>query len=168
MIYRIPNSSEPLEQGDIIESCPIMSMPDPAPSALADLKAHIDFQTVIIITQTCDIANSKSNVVVVALVFNANELIELGTLKASEVKGNIRSHRVWGLYFLPANDDSGMEEMLVDLRRLYTINTSVLQQLRVAECRRARLLTPYREHMAKHFADTYSRIALPQPYETLP
>jgi hypothetical protein len=24
----------------------------------------------------------------------------------------------------------------------------------------------YREHLAKHFADTYSRIGLPEPYET--
>ena len=28
----------------------------------------------------------------------------------------------------------------------------------------ARLLSPYREHLAKHFADTFSRIGLPVPY----
>jgi hypothetical protein len=33
--------------------------------------------------------------------------------------------------------------------------------------RLARIQTPYREHLAKHFADTFSRIGLPQPYETL-
>jgi len=26
----------------------------------------------------------------------------------------------------------------------------------------------YREHLAKHFADTFSRIGLPEPYETEP
>jgi hypothetical protein len=30
----------------------------------------------------------------------------------------------------------------------------------------ARLLSPYREHLAKHFADTFSRIGLPEPYDT--
>jgi len=34
--------------------------------------------------------------------------------------------------------------------------------------RRARLLSPYREHLAKHFADTFSRIGLPEPYESKP
>jgi hypothetical protein len=30
----------------------------------------------------------------------------------------------------------------------------------------ARLQPLYREHLAKHFADAYSRIGLPAPYET--
>jgi hypothetical protein len=33
--------------------------------------------------------------------------------------------------------------------------------------RRARLQAPYREHLAKHFGDTFSRIGLPRPYETM-
>lgn len=32
--------------------------------------------------------------------------------------------------------------------------------------RRARIQPLYREHLAKHFADTYSRIGLPEPYST--
>jgi hypothetical protein len=28
-------------------------------------------------------------------------------------------------------------------------------------------MTPYREHLAQHFAVTYSRIGLPEPYGTL-
>ncbi len=30
------------------------------------------------------------------------------------------------------------------------------------------LQSPYREHLAKHFADTFSRIGLPEPYESEP
>ena len=33
--------------------------------------------------------------------------------------------------------------------------------------RKARIKPIYREHLAKHFADTYSRIGLPRPYETM-
>jgi hypothetical protein len=32
--------------------------------------------------------------------------------------------------------------------------------------RRGRLISPYREHLAKHFADTFSGIGLTEPYET--
>jgi hypothetical protein len=31
---------------------------------------------------------------------------------------------------------------------------------------KATAVVVYREHLAKHMADTYSRIGLPQPYET--
>jgi hypothetical protein len=32
--------------------------------------------------------------------------------------------------------------------------------------RSATIKTPYREHLAQHFAVTFSRIALPEPYDT--
>jgi len=32
--------------------------------------------------------------------------------------------------------------------------------------RKSRVQPLYREHMAKHFADTFSRIGLPEPYPT--
>jgi len=32
----------------------------------------------------------------------------------------------------------------------------------------ARPVSPYRELLAKHFANTFSRIRLPEPYETEP
>jgi hypothetical protein len=43
----------------------------------------------------------------------------------------------------------------------------LLASLSQAGLRLARVQTPYREHLAKHFADTFSRIGLPQPYETM-
>jgi len=32
--------------------------------------------------------------------------------------------------------------------------------------RRSRIQVPYREHLARHFAETYARIGLPEPYVT--
>jgi hypothetical protein len=58
--------------------------------------------------------------------------------------------------------------MIVDLRQLHTIRLELLMALAQRGQRRARLLSPYREHLAKHFADTFSRIGLPEPYETEP
>ena len=53
--------------------------------------------------------------------------------------------------------------MIVDLRQLHTVRLDLLTALSVSGRRRARLLSPFREHLAKHFADTFSRIALPEP-----
>jgi hypothetical protein len=52
--------------------------------------------------------------------------------------------------------------MIVDLRQLHTVRLDLLAEL----CRRARVQPLYRKHLAKHFADTYSRIGLPEPYDT--
>jgi hypothetical protein len=105
--------------------------------------------------------------VVAASVFDAEQLVEQQILKAADVKGPVRAGRVWGLYFLPAHADRELAEMIVDLRRLHTVRLDLLSELCRANKRCARVLSPYREHLAKHFTDTFSRIALPQPYETL-
>lgn len=54
----------------------------------------------------------------------------------------------------------------LDLRQLHTIRLDVLSALCASGRRLARLETPYREHLSKHFADSYSRIGLPEPYES--
>ena len=87
MIYFAPTPDESIDQRDLIDECPVVS------------------------------------------------------IKAANIRGSVRAQRVWSLYFLPANADLCL--------------------------RLARVQTPYREHLAKHFADTFSRIGLPQPYETM-
>lgn len=44
----------------------------------------------------------------------------------------------------------------------------VLEQLILGGKRVASLSSPYREHLAQHFAVTYMRVALPEPYATQP
>jgi len=68
---------------------------------------------------------------------------------------------------LPAQPDLGLNEMIVDLRRLHTVRLDLLTSLCRGGGRRGRVPPLYREHLAKHFADTFSRIGLPRPYETL-
>ncbi|MBI1831888.1 MAG: hypothetical protein HYR84_10610 [Planctomycetes bacterium] len=166
MIYTIPDTASPLDQGDLLVDCPIANVTDFSSSHPEHAQMKLDLHRVIVLTQTCDIANSKIDRFAVACVFEAQTLIDSKVVKAIDVKGPIRAGRVWGLYFLPAFAEAGLGEMIVDLHRLNTIRFQLLDDLRRATKRRARLLTPYREHLAKHFGDTYSRIGLPKPYET--
>jgi hypothetical protein len=46
------------------------------------------------------------------------------------------------------------------------VRTTLLLDLCLRGQRQACLQQLYREHLAKHMADTYSRIGLPEPYET--
>ncbi|HLQ47049.1 MAG TPA: hypothetical protein VK137_20065, partial [Planctomycetaceae bacterium] len=74
--------------------------------------------------------------------------------------------RVFGWYFLPKADDLGLREMIVDFRQLHTVRLDLLTALCRSGKRLARVEPLYREHLNKHFADSYSRIGLPEPYET--
>jgi hypothetical protein len=121
---------------------------------------------VLALTQTCDLVQNKTSVVIIAIVHTAQSLVEQGLLKPADVRGPVRASRVYGWYFLSASADLGLAEMIVDLRQLHTVRLDLLATRSRAGKRKARLLSPYREHLAKHFADTYSRIGLPEPYET--
>ncbi len=121
---------------------------------------------VLVLTQTCDLANQKALFINVAVLLDAQMLVNQGLLKKNDIRGPIRAGRVFGWYFLPRCDDLGLPEMIVDLRQLHTAEPDLLMALCERGQGRARLLCPYREHLAKHFADTFSRLGLPEPYET--
>ncbi len=166
MIYRQPPPDAPIDQGDLIGGCPLMnvvSFDEQAPS-----KVHVkhSIERVVVLTQTCDLANHKVGQIVVAQVLDADALVAAGQLKAAEVRGPIRSGRVFGWYFLPKNQQLGLGEMIVDLRQLHTVRLDLLTALCASGRRVARIQPLYREHLSKHFADSYSRIGLPEPYET--
>lgn len=59
-------------------------------------------------------------------------------------------------------------ESIVDFRDVHTVPRELLEQNIQTGKRLIRLQTPYREHLAQHFAVTFSRIALPVPYQTKP
>jgi hypothetical protein len=121
---------------------------------------------VLVLTQTCDLAHRKISAVTAPIVHEAQFIVDQGLLKPADVRGPVRAARVYGWYFLPADSNLGLNEMIVDLRQLHTLRLDLLVALSQRGHRRARLLSPYREHLAKHFADTFSRIGLPEPYET--
>lgn len=156
-----------LDQGDIIDGCPLFRLSPTHQFVDFEASPLRWFSRVIVLTQACDLANAKTAKVLVAAIHLARDLVENGILKAATVRDQVRRGSVYGWYFLPA-DGAGLniDESIADLRELHTVSRTVLEQ-RIAEGRRAgRLATPFREHLAQHFAVTYMRIGLPEPYET--
>ncbi len=164
MIYDIPPKDSPLDQGDILQECPLLFLE--GAGMVSDPPGVISYQQVLVLTQTCDLAQDKTNRVVVALISPADELVASGQLKESTVRGPVRMARTYGWYFLPADETTGLPELIVDFRQLHTVSREILESLCSEGHRLSRLQTPFREHLAKHFADTYSRIGLPVPYDT--
>lgn len=169
MMYEGISTESPLSQGDVIENCPLFSLDDP--NAVADLTVSpVRWQSrIVVLTQACDLTQTKTMRVVIAPVHSAQKLVERGILKASTIRDNIRRGMTYGWYFLPtAPEPLVMSESIVDLRDLHTVSRAVLERLIADGKRVCRIVTPYREHLAQHFAVTYMRIGLPEPYETEP
>ena len=166
MIYGSPADDEAIDQADIVEMCPVSTLTNYDFEEADAPQIRITSCRVLVLTQTCDLANRKAAHANVAVVRDVHVLVRDGLLKPADIRGPIRAGRVFGWYFLPASVPHGLPEMIVDLRQLHTVRLDVLTALAGRGQRRARLLTPYREHLAKHFADTFSRIGLPEPYET--
>ncbi len=166
MIYSFPGADASLDQGDLVDNCLILSIKEFDLDGGTLPGINVANNRVLVLTQACDLANRKLTNVTVAVVHDAQLIVDQGLLKTADIRGPIRAGRVYGWYFLPSDLELGLDEMIVDLRQLHTVRLDLLTTLAQVGGRRARLLSPYREHLAKHFADTFSRIALPEPYET--
>jgi hypothetical protein len=167
MIYSTPTPQAPVDQGDLIDACPVLTIQTFDLAQPAEVAVKTTPQRVLVLTQTCDLANEKATAVNVTEVFDAQFLIDAQLFKPADIRGPLRAGRVWGWYFLPADAALGLGEMILDLRRLHTVRLDLLRELCRTGKRPARVQPLYREHLAKHFADTFSRIGLPRPYETL-
>ncbi len=168
MIYKELPTDEMMSQGDIIDNCPMFQLRED--SNPIDLSAPVLMSwhaRAIILTQACDIAQEKTKRILVAPLQKTEEIVESGDLKASTIRDHVRRGLVHGWYFLPtAPSPIELPESLIDLRTVQTMPRGVLEHLIVQGNRICRLATPYREHLAQHFAVTYSRIGLPEPLES--
>lgn len=169
MIYESASIDTPISQGDIIDGCPLFRQLSHGDVVDLDETPARWLSRVIVITQACDLAQAKTSKVMVAVVHDATELVRNGILKASVVRDHVRRGLVYGWYFLPtASAPINVSESIVDLHDVHTVSRRVLEHL-IAQGRRvARFATPYREHLAQHFTVTYSRIGLPEPFESVP
>jgi len=169
-MFTIPAVADPLTQGDLFDDCPLVSLSaDKAPIDLNVMGVQRWHTRVIVLTQACDLAQPKTDLVLVAPVHAADKLVEEGVLKGPAIRDHVRRHLVYGWYFLPAiTSPISLPEAIVDLRDLHSVLRVVLEQLIADGKRVASLAPPYREHLAQHFAVTYMRVALPEPYSTKP
>jgi hypothetical protein len=166
MIYDSPADSDAIDQGDIIRDCPLVYFTafDNADPNDSEIKSGL--QRIVVLTQTCDLAQRKVSQVVVAVAVEADAIVASGQLKVADIRGPVRAGRVFGWYFLPADSSLGLPELVIDLRQIYTVKLPILEGLCREHRREGRIRPLFREHPAKHFADTYSLIGLPEPYAT--
>ena len=129
MIFRAPAANDPIDQGDLINACPVLSAGIYDLDKPGNSKVAVAPSRVLVLTQTCDLANQKAAFACVAVVRDAQSLVEKQLLKVADIRGPIRAGRVFGWYFLPKNTELGLPEMIVDLRQLHTVRLDLLTEV---------------------------------------
>ena len=168
--YEVTQGSE-LLQGDLLRDCPIprvRGLEHWPLRAGQPLEVDIDREDVIIVSQSCDLANDKIDDVVLAQVLDwavaCRELIRQGNTFARSrnfrralVAGNIPS-----LSLLHKHDRVPMLGWsIVDFHRLFVLPKPVVLAVARAAGPRLRLRSPYREHLAQALARYFMRVGLP-------
>ena len=159
-------SGDELQQGDILENCPVFS--PPADLTLNSLEQEADFiweqQDVVIISQSCDVVKGREKITEVLLVpmWNRSELPpgHLSTPKGMEEarRGQLPAYLVLEECKLPKAE---REIRIVDFRYVYSLPLDFCRQFAANVPNRIRLLPPFREHLSQAFARFFMRVGLP-------
>jgi hypothetical protein len=122
---------------------------------------------VVIMTQTCDIIQSKVESLLLCPCWDFWEFVaaakEKGFNWGKDQREALRRGNIPG-YYLSNEADQGELKMrltIVDFHEVYTAPTNVVREFALRTGKRLRLLPPYREHLAQAFARFFMRVGLP-------
>lgn len=164
--YALASGSD-LQQGDILQSCKVITVEADQLLAISDeQKAIASLKTydVIILNQSCDLEQNKLEALLVCPVFS------LAVASASridfmrpKVLEKIRRGFEPALFMLaaPSLPSFPSEIHIVQFRQLYVLPFDYATNLAKSQSPRLRLLPPYREHLSQAFARFMMRVALP-------
>jgi hypothetical protein len=149
--------SDELAQGDLFLDCPVFR-------PLADGSIRRELANVVVLSQSCDLAHGKLELVQVCPVWNLEKLAaDVEYLKSRRGREELRHGNTPGYHLLNRCDLAGYQTdyLVCDFRSLFGVHFDTIRLLAAAQKPRVRLLPPYREHLAQAFARFFMRIGLP-------
>lgn len=137
-------------------------VPEPEVGAEAEGRAEVQVRDVIVVSQTCDLANGKLRFVALCSVNRIAELEELDRGWAKRWK-DVAKGRHEGLHLLGScgNPDEYRTALVVDFREIISLPLGYVQRHAYDCGSRWRLKSPYLEHLSQAFGRFYMRVALP-------
>lgn len=161
--YRAVPGESTLEQGDFLQNCPVV-VPPAKYEAGEETTVDIAEYNVIVMSQSCDIAQGKVDLILVCPVWS---LVDFGgsneIFKGNSGKEKLRRGEVVGYYLLNRCEEEDFEAdfQVADFRATYSVDANFLQEFAREQPWRLRLLPPYREHLSQAFARFFMRVGLP-------
>jgi len=154
-------AGDDLEQGDILESCPVFLPPsDLASQVRSEAMFRWETRDVILISQSCDMVRGREKIsdAILCAVWKRSE-INLSPDQLEQVrKGGMPSLQI--LAECPL-ENFRREVSIVDFRRVHSLPVPFVRERCLSMERRLRLLPPYREHLSQAFARFFMRVGLP-------
>lgn len=153
-----------LAQGDYVPDCPIPFFPDDYGETKESENVSYRLGDLIIVTQSCDLENGKTEMVALCPILNIPALVEFDT-RFSQKKEleNLRKGRYEGLYMLacPDNPSDNQGVLVVDFRSIYSLPQTFLSRHAAKQNKRWRLESPFLEHFSQAFGRFFMRVGLP-------
>lgn len=164
---------EALRQGDYLSDCYVpVFRPDFSPGAeVQEETVTVDVYDLIIVTQSCDLANEKVRLVALSPIWPIAEFEKANPSFAQKGKWNeVLKGRVEGLHLLasPTEPADNREALVVDFREIYSLPFDYLAHHAGQLGPRWRLRSPFLEHFSQTFARFFMRVGLPSsipPYK---
>lgn len=160
-----------LEQGDIIESCPIFFVERPAawpiPPEQTDIPVRMERRTVIIMTQSCDldsVTQTGGTSVVVCPVLTLDQAEQQNAWLATAYgKEDCRAGNMTRCTMLDSCSHERWKRphLIVYFPETWTLRLDFLQDIAGLSGPRARLRSPYKEYLAQAYGLYFMRVALP-------
>lgn len=168
--YDVVEPDEPLAQGDFADRCPIVIPPDTV-EAGTTVTADVETYNVVIMSQSCDLAHAKIDLVLVCPVFPLSKMRQRHNhLQSTKGLNDLTRGNLPGYHILNRCQTQGFERdhQVVDFHNVYGIHFQTLVGFVQQAGARLRLLPPYREHLSQAFARFFMRVGLPvdtDPFE---
>jgi hypothetical protein len=160
-----------LRQCDILMGCPVIRLDGGLQWPLTPsttLRIKIEYYDSVILTQSCDLENSKVQDILLAQVIawpvvvrqelqRNNQIVKKREFRKALIDGNTP-----GQALLHKHDGEPHPDWsIISFQRLYTIQKDFLIEFASRSGPRLRLRSPYREHIAQAFARFVMRVGLP-------
>src|SRR5437660_85949 len=121
-----------LFQGDYLHDCPVPVIPssfNPSPGTGAEIT--IEERNLIILTQSCDLAQNKASFVALCSVYRLEDMEK--EMPKYAVKGaweSVRQGRVEGFHMLAGLNglDDNRDSLIVDFRQIYSLPIDFLKR----------------------------------------
>lgn len=167
---------EDLLQGDSLDHCLILLPPsaDDLKAALAPqegaegdsptVKGTIVEYDVIVVTHSCDLLQDSINSVLVSPLLTLEEIAEDKPQFAhKKMKEHMRQGHNPGYHMLAACaiPDADRSVRVADFHTVFSLPVPYAKQIAIANGKRLRLQSPYREDFSQAFARFFMRVALP-------
>lgn len=156
-----------LMQGDFIPKCPIVIPPDSSTE-----KYQIQRFNAVVLSQSCDLATNKIDIVLVSPYYSLNYFIKNlppdrnNSKKArNNIRKELKQNKIIGYHLLDRDPRYLDDYQVVDFKSVYGVKLQTLKSIVTSLENRIRLLPPYREHLSQSFAKYFMRVGLPKDIE---